>query len=80
MNWASNHVFFGPEWGGMATGLLGSMLLAFNSAASGYGFVFFLISNVLWIYASAKRRNYALLLMMGAYSITSLYGLYAWLF
>lgn len=80
MNGASGHALDAPEWGGMATGLLGSMLLAFNSSASGYGFLFFLISNVLWIYASAKRRNYALLTMMGAYSITSLYGVYAWFF
>lgn len=66
------------EWGGMAAGLLGAALLSFNSTISGYGFLFFLASNVFWIYASAMRRNFALLSMMSAFCLTSLFGIYSW--
>lgn len=66
------------EWAGMVTGLLGSAFLATNTNLSGYGFVPYLASNILWIYAGIRRHNLALVSMMACYTLVSLYGVYRW--
>lgn len=67
------------EWAGMLTGLFGSLLLAFNGSQAGWGFALYLASNVLWILAGTRRRVWAMVAMMGCYSLVSAYGIYNWL-
>lgn len=67
------------EWIGSVLGLIGAILLATNSAVSGYGFVAFLASNVCWIYFGYKTRAHGLLTMQAGFTVTSLVGVWQWL-
>ena len=67
------------EWAGCAFGLLGSLLLALNSAISGYGFIAFLLSNTCWILFAKRIKSKGLLLMQIGFTLTSVFGIYRWL-
>jgi len=55
------------------------MLLALNiPAISGYGFVAFLASNVLWLWFGIQTRTWGLVAMQVGFTATSLLGLYRW--
>lgn len=69
------------EWVAAAFGILGAGLLAINQPTiSGYGFVAFLLSNALWIGWGLRQRAYGLLTMQAGFTITSVLGIYRWLF
>jgi len=68
------------EWSGSLLAVIGAGLLATRGRYVGYGFVFFLVSNVFWItYALAIADN-KILFMQIAFTFTSLLGIYRWLF
>lgn len=67
------------EWAGCAFGLLGSLLLALNSAISGYGFIAFLLSNACWMLFARQIKSKGLLLMQIGFTLTSVFGIYRWL-
>lgn len=69
----------GLEWTGCVLALAGSGLLALNNASSGYGFAFFLVSNLCWIGTAVLRRNLPMLLMYFGFTATSVMGLWNWL-
>jgi nicotinamide riboside transporter PnuC len=66
------------QWVGCVTGVLGSLLLALNNRASGYGFVLFLISNCFWIAFGLKNQVMSIVLMQLVFTATSLIGVYKW--
>lgn len=68
------------EWSGAALGLIGSALLAANSRYSGYGFVFFLASNIAWFAFGTITGTWGMVWMQVGFTITSFIGLYRWLF
>ena len=66
------------EWSGCITGVLGALLLALNNRWSGYGFVMFGLSNLLWMaYALSVGAN-GLLTMQIVYGVTSVIGIWQW--
>ncbi len=67
------------EWVGAITGLSGAVLLSLNIEHSGYGFIFFLISNVAWIIFSIRNRTYSLLAQQVGFTATSIIGVLRWL-
>jgi len=67
------------EYGGAITGLLGALLIALNNQYSGYGFIFFLISNGFLIVFAMTSRYYAILILQFGFTITSVMGIYHWL-
>lgn len=68
------------EWSGAVLGVIGSALLALNRRYSGYGFVFFLASNVAWFAFGTITGTWGLVWMQIGFTVTSLIGLYRWLF
>jgi len=67
------------EWAGCATGLAGASLLSFNNEYSGWGFVLFFISNILWIVYGHITQATGILIMQIGFTITSLIGTWRWL-
>lgn len=67
------------EWAGCAFGLLGAWLLALNNQHSGYGFVAFLVSNMLWIGFGLLTNVPGLVVMQMGFTATSLLGIKNWL-
>lgn len=67
------------EWLGCIFGVTGAAYLARNSRWSGYGFIFFLASNVAWISFGIMTDAYSMLVMQCAFTITSLVGIRRWL-
>lgn len=68
------------EWLGAFSGLAGSALLALNNANySGYGFIVFLLSNLCWLFFGVKSKAWGLVSMQVGFTITSLLGVYNWL-
>lgn len=63
----------------MVLGVTGAILLALNNSLSGYGFVAFLFSNMLWIAFGACRKAYGLIVMQMVFTVTSLIGIFRWL-
>lgn len=67
------------EWMAAGTGVVGALLLAFNNSISGFGFVAFLLSNLLWITWGLKKRAHGLLTMQVGFTATSVMGITNWL-
>lgn len=67
------------EWAGAATGLAGAALLALHVEASGWGFVFFLASNVAWMGFGILTRAWGLVTMQLGFMATSVTGIFRWL-
>ncbi|KMW47662.1 hypothetical protein PQH03_29045 [Ralstonia insidiosa] len=67
------------EWCGAGLGVLGAEVLAQKSAYSAYGWVIWLVSNVLWIVFALKKRAFGLLAMQLVFTVTSLQGAVNWL-
>lgn len=63
---------------GKWTCLMGSGLLATQTRWSGWGFVFFLVSNAAWINAGSARGIDDLWQMQLGLTVTSLVGIFRW--
>ncbi len=68
------------EWMGTIHGIIGSALLALNVNVSGYGFLFYLVSNAFFIFFGLKTRSYGILTLQCVYTVTSVVGIYRWLY
>lgn len=66
------------QWAGCATGVAGALLLALNTKSSGWGFVFFLISNGFWIAFGIQTNAPGLITTQIIFTATSLLGIYRW--
>lgn len=64
------------EWGGAATGLLGAFLLATHTRVSPYGWIAFLVANVLLAAFALGIERYGLLTQQLGFTATSLLGVY----
>ncbi|CAB3754729.1 nicotinamide mononucleotide transporter [Paraburkholderia humisilvae] len=67
------------EWGAAISGVVGSEVLAQKTDYSPYGWLIWILSNVLWIMFSIKRRTYGLLAMQVFYTGISIQGAMNWL-
>jgi hypothetical protein len=68
------------EWTGTYLGLVGACLLAIKFKYSGWGWIFFLISNFCWIGFAASTGIGGLGVQHFGFMFTSLLGIYRWLF
>lgn len=66
------------EWAGCILALVGAGLLSLRLPASGYGFAFYLASNLFWIGAAVRRGSLPMLLMQMGFTLTSISGLWNW--
>jgi nicotinamide riboside transporter PnuC len=66
------------QWLGCISGVVGSLLLALHNRHSGWGFVFFLISNVFWISYGFAIGAMGLISMQCIFFVTSVLGVYKW--
>lgn len=63
------------EWGGSLVGLLGAFLLATKSRLSRYGWVAFLVANIVMIVFAYAISRHGLLIQQLGFMGTSLYGM-----
>ena len=64
------------ESAGSAMGVLGSLLLASHTRWSPWGWVFFLMSNLCWIFYAVMSQAHGLLIQQIVFTGTSLLGVY----
>ncbi|CAB5514258.1 hypothetical protein LMG26857_03316 [Achromobacter anxifer] len=67
------------EWAGCVTGLFGSYLVAANVSVSGFGFVAFLASNMLFLAYGIKTKAWGIVTMQMGYTGSSVMGIMRWL-
>jgi nicotinamide riboside transporter PnuC len=67
------------EWIGAIGGAAGSLLLAFNTRHSGYGFILYLISSAGWIAYALLTDTYSMLAMQVVCTGTASLGIWRWL-
>ena len=81
MNSATQHRInlLALDWVGSFTGLIGAFFLALNFSLSGYGWLFFLASNIAWIAYALRHKVISLLLMQIGFMATTCIGLYRWM-
>jgi len=72
-----NQKFF--EWFGAIMGLTGALLLALKIDISGYGFLFYLVSNIAWFVFAIRSKLYGLLTQQIGFTFASVLGLVIWL-
>jgi len=66
------------EWLGCLTGVIGSALLASNTARSRWGFVWYLASNACWVAFAVLTAAWGLLTMQIVLTVVSLFGVFRW--
>lgn len=64
------------EWSGALVGILGALLLALNSDISHYGWLAFLIANLVMIVFAWRIDRYGLLVQQLGFTCTTLLGIY----
>jgi len=67
------------KWAGTAAGVAGAVLVALNVGVTGYGFVLFLVSSLLWSAAGVAQRELSLVVLQGAFTAINVLGIYRWL-
>jgi len=67
------------KWIGTAAGVTGAVLVALNVGVTGYGFVLFLVSSLLWSAAGVAQREPSLVVLQGAFTAINVLGIYRWL-
>ncbi|MBM3952650.1 MAG: hypothetical protein FJ311_14505 [Rhodospirillales bacterium] len=67
------------KWVGTGAGVAGAVLVALNIGVTGYGFVLFLVSSLLWGAAGFAQRELSLVVLQGAFTAINLLGIYRWL-
>ncbi|MBN3776308.1 hypothetical protein G3O06_01860 [Burkholderia sp. Ac-20345] len=67
------------EWGAAISGVVGSEVLAQKTDYSPYGWLIWILSNVLWITFAIKRRAFGLLAMQVFYTVICIQGAMNWL-
>jgi drug/metabolite transporter (DMT)-like permease len=67
------------KWIGTAAGVTGAVLVALNIGVTGYGFVLFLVSSLLWSAAGIVQREPSLVVLQGAFTAINVLGIYRWL-
>ncbi|HIJ22086.1 MAG: hypothetical protein HON68_11960 [Gammaproteobacteria bacterium] len=66
------------RWVGTVTGVVGAAFLALNIEASGYGFLFFLVSALVYSYVSWKTGDTPMLVLQGTFVAIDLLGVWRW--
>ena len=64
---------------GTAGAICGSCLVALRVPVSGYGFVFYLLSSILWLWAAVLTQEWELATMQAAFTIINVVGIVRWL-
>ena len=67
------------KWTGTAAGIMGAVLVALNTGVTGYGFLLFLVSSLLWSAAGWVQRDESLVLLQGTFTVINVIGVYRWL-
>lgn len=67
------------KWIGTLAGIAGAILVALNMEVSGYGFLLFLASSLLWCAAGVAHRDDSLILLQATFIIINIIGIYRWL-
>lgn len=67
------------KWMGTGAGILGALLIAANTPISGWGFVLFLLSSLLWTAAGLLMREPSLVALNAAFTAINILGIVRWL-
>jgi nicotinamide riboside transporter PnuC len=67
------------EWVGAAFGIIGALAIALHVSWSKWGFVLFLISNLLIGVYAVVVEAHGVLAMQVVYGLINVFGLYRWL-
>lgn len=67
------------KWVGTGAGVAGAVLVALNMGVTGYGFVLFLVSSLLWSAAGIAQRELSLVVLQGAFTAINVLGIYRWM-
>jgi nicotinamide riboside transporter PnuC len=66
------------KWTGVAAGVVGATLIALNIGIVEYGYIFFLVSSLLWMAVGVTQRERSLVVLQLAFTIVNILGLYRW--
>ncbi len=64
---------------GTASGILGAIIVALKSDASGYGFIFLAVSALCWTVAAWLSNERSLMLLQSSFIVVNFIGIYTWL-
>lgn len=67
------------QWIGCLTGILGSLLLAWRSRWSGWGFAVYILSNACWLSFGLLTETFGMVMMQLVFMATSVLGVWKWL-
>jgi len=67
------------KWIGANAGVAGAVLVALNIGVTGYGFVLFLVSSLIWSAAGIAQREPSLVVLQGAFTAINVLGIYRWM-
>ncbi len=66
-------------WLGAFTGIIGGILLAFNSPDySKFGFIFFLVSATSWLIQGVQNKDHPLVILNAVFIVVDMLGIYHW--
>ena len=67
------------KWFGTALAVVGALVIALNLPFSGWGFVAFLVSSVIWTIVGVMMKEPSLVVLQGTFVAINLIGIYRWL-
>ena len=66
-------------WIGLALAIAGASLVALNLSISGWGFILYLGSNVLWVSYGIKNKARPVIVREGIFAVINIVAVYRWL-
>jgi nicotinamide riboside transporter PnuC len=66
-------------WIGTVSGIIGSILVAMNNGLQDFGYIFFLIGSLSWLFVSIKDKANAAIMQWGFFTVINFVGLLSYL-
>jgi len=63
------------SWVATALGIIGVMFVNYKSI---YGYYFWVVGNIIFIYLAVLRKDFSQILLWSVYTLSSIHGIYMW--
>lgn len=63
------------SWVATALGIIGVLFVNYKSI---YGYYFWVVGNIIFIYLAVLRKDFSQILLWSVYTLSSIHGIYMW--
>jgi len=63
------------SWAATALGIIGVIFVNYKNI---YGYYFWVVGNIIFVYLAVLRKDFSQILLWSVYTLSSIHGIYMW--